>query len=73
MKILDAKAAHDRKWEELEQFPASSVTKFKNKKEVIEHAQKGKTVPFATLMDLKPPQESGANVPNIQRVRRNPR
>ena len=40
MKILDAKAAFDRKWEELEQFPASSVTKFKNKKEVIEHAQK---------------------------------
>ena len=42
MKILDAKAAHDRKWEELEQFLASSVTKFKNKKEVIEHAQKRK-------------------------------
>ena len=53
MKILDAKAAHDRKWEEPEQFPASSVTKFKNKKEVIEHAQKKeRQFLFATLMYL---------------------
>ena len=59
MKILDAKAAFDRKWEELEQFPASSVTKFKNKKEVIEHAPKRKDSSFCNADGLKPPQESG--------------
>ena len=60
MKILDAKAAFDRKWEELEQFPASSVTKLKNKKEVIENAnkkRKGEDNPLCNADGFTSPQE----------------
>ena len=53
MKILDGNAAVDKEWEKLKDLPAWRVTKVKSKKEVIEQAQKeGRTVRFATLMDL---------------------
>ena len=53
LKIPDAQAAVDKEWGKLKQMPARQVTtKNKNKKEVIENAQKeGRTVHFATLTD----------------------
>ena len=53
MKIPDAKAAVDKEWERLGHLAAWEVTKVKSKKEDIETTQKeGRTVHFATLMDL---------------------
>ena len=50
MKILEAKAAVERKKEKLEKIPRAQV---RNKKDVIDEARKeGKTVHFASLMDL---------------------
>ena len=52
-KIPDAMAAVKKEWEKLEKIPAWQLTRVKNKKEVIEEARKeGKTVHFASLVDL---------------------
>ena len=43
----------DRAWEKLEKIPAWQLTKVRNKNKVIAEARnKGKTVHFASLMDL---------------------
>ena len=53
MKIPDAKAAVDKEWEKLEKIRAWRLTKVRNKKEVIDEARKeGKTVYFASLVDI---------------------
>ena len=53
MKIPDAKAAAEKQWEKLEIIPAWQLTKVRNKNEVIAEARnEGKTVHFASLMDL---------------------
>ena len=53
LKTLEAQAAVDREWEKLKNLPAWQESKVKSKQEVIEQAQKeGKTVHFATIMDL---------------------
>ena len=53
MKIPDAKAAVEKECENLEKIPAWQLTKVKNKSEVIAEARnKGRTVHFASLMDL---------------------
>ena len=50
---LDAKAAVDKEWEKLEKILAWQLTKVRIKKEVIDEARKeGKTVHFASFMDL---------------------
>ena len=52
MKILAAKAAADKEWEELEKISAWNLTKVKSKKQVIDEARtSGTTVHFASLMD----------------------
>ena len=54
MKIIEAKAAVDKEWEKLEKIPAWQLTKVRNKKDVIDEARtKGKTVHFASLMDVR--------------------
>ena len=59
MKIQDAKAAHDKDWDKLEKIPAMQLTKARNKKKVIDEAVKeGKTVHFASLMDVYHPKNS---------------
>ena len=53
MKITDGHAAVDKEWGKLKNLPAWRETKVKSKTEAIEQAQKeGRTVHFATLMDL---------------------
>ena len=53
MKILDARAAVEKKWEKLEKIPAWQLTKVRNKKEVIAEARKeGKTAQCASFMDI---------------------
>ena len=53
MKIPDAKATVDKEQEELEKILAWQLTKVRIKKEVIAEARKeGKTVHFASLMDV---------------------
>ena len=53
LKIPDAKAAVDKKWETLETIPAWQLAKVRNNKEVIEEGRKkGRKVHFASLMDL---------------------
>ena len=53
MKIPAAKAAVDKEWENLEKFSAWNLTKFKNKKCVIDEARTaGATVHFQSLMDM---------------------
>ena len=53
MKIPEAKAAVDKDWEKLEEILAWQLTKVRIKKEVIDEARKeGKTVHFASLMDI---------------------
>ena len=53
MRVLDAKAAVEKKWQKLEKLPAWQATKVKSKKEVIVKAQKERrTVHSATPMDL---------------------
>ena len=43
----------DKEWEELEKIPAWQLTKVRNEKEVIDEAKKeGKTVHFASLVDI---------------------
>ena len=55
MKFPDAKAAVDKEWETLEKLPAWQMTKVRSKKVFIQEAQKdGRTVHFATLMDVSP-------------------
>ena len=55
MKILAAKAAVEKQLEKHEKIPAWQLTKVKNKNEVIDEARnKGKTVHFASLMDICP-------------------
>ena len=52
MQIPDAKSA-DKEWEQLEKMPAWQLMKDRNKKEVIDEARnEGKTVHFASLMDI---------------------
>ena len=52
MKIPDAKAAVDPKWEKLGKMSAWQIIKVESKKEVIREAQKEqRTVHFAALMD----------------------
>ena len=51
MKIPDAKAAVDKEWKKLETIPAWQLEKVR-KNEVIAEARKGKTVHFASSMDL---------------------
>ena len=59
MKIPDVKAQVDREWEKLEKLPAWQVTKVKSKKEAVGKAQtEGRTVHFATVMDLCHPKNS---------------
>ena len=56
MKIPDANAAVDKKWDKLEKLP----TKVKSKKEVIEKAQRrGKNSSFSDADGLVSPQELG--------------
>ena len=53
MKILDAKAAVDTKWKNLETIPAWNLEKVKCKREVNLEAQRNKNkVHFATLLDI---------------------
>ena len=53
MKIPDAKAAVEKELEKCEKIPVWQLTKVKNKSEVIAEARnEGKTVHFASLMDL---------------------
>ena len=53
MNLPDAKAAVDKEVEKLENIPAWQLTIVRNKKEVIAEARKeGRTVHFASLMDL---------------------
>ena len=53
MKIPAAKAALDKEWEKLEKFSAWSLTKVRNKSEVIDEARTlGVKVHFASLMDI---------------------
>ena len=54
LKIPDAKAAVDKKWDKLEKLVAWQMKKVKSKKkEVIEKARKeGRTVHFASLLDI---------------------
>ena len=53
MKIPEAKAAVDQKWEKLEKIPAWDLTKVRNKSQVIDEARtKGAKVHFASLMDI---------------------
>ena len=53
MKIPDAKAAVEKEWDELEKIPAWQLAEVRNKNEVIAEARnEGKTVQFASLMDL---------------------
>ena len=52
MKILDAKAAVDKKWDKLKNLPVWRESHGKSKKKVIEQAQtEGNKVHFATLLD----------------------
>ena len=48
----DAKAEVEKEWEKLKKIPAWQLTKVRNKKEVIDEANKGRKVHFASLMDL---------------------
>ena len=53
LKIPDAKAAVDKDWEELEKLLPMQKTNVRSKKEVMQEAQKeGRTVHFASLMDI---------------------
>ena len=53
VKILDAKAAVEKEWENLEKIPAWQLTKVRHTSEVIAEARnKGHTVHFASIMDL---------------------
>ena len=53
MKIPDAKTAVSNEWEKLEKISAWQLTKVRNKKEVVAEARnEGKTVHFASLMDV---------------------
>ena len=53
MKIPDAKATVDKEWDKLETLQVWASTKARNKKEVVQDAQKEqRTVHFATLMDI---------------------
>ena len=53
IKIPDAKAAVDKKWEKLGKIPTWQLTKVINKKEVFAEVRKeGKTVHFASLVDI---------------------
>ena len=53
MKIPAAKAAVVKEWEKLEKIPSWQLTKVRAKKEVIDEARKeGRTVHFASLMDI---------------------
>ena len=53
MKILAAKAAVDKEWENLDKISAWNLTKVRSKKEVIDEARtKGAKVHFASLMDM---------------------
>ena len=49
----DAKAAVGKEWDKLQKMPAWQMTKVRSKREVIQEAQQeGRTVHFATLMDV---------------------
>ena len=53
MKILDAKAALDKEWEDLQELPAGDKSKITSKKEMIRRAQLGsQKVHYAASMDL---------------------
>ena len=52
IKIPDGNAAVDRECEKLKDLPAWRETKVKSKREVFEAQKGGRTVHFATLMDL---------------------
>ena len=53
MKIPAAKVAVDKECEKLDKIPAWQMTKVRNKKEVIAEARnEGRTVHFASLMDV---------------------
>ena len=53
MKWPDAKAAMEKEWDKLEKILAWQLTKLRNKNEVIAEARnEGRTVQFASLMDL---------------------
>ena len=53
LRILDAKAAVDTEWEELEKLPACHMTIVKSKKDVFLEAQKERmTVHVAALIDI---------------------
>ena len=52
MKILDAKAAVDKKWDKLKNLPAWRESQGKSKEKIIEQAQtEGDMVHFTTLLD----------------------
>ena len=53
MKIPAAEATVDKEWEKLERILARDKTKVRNKSDVVDEARKeGRTVHFASLMDL---------------------
>ena len=53
MSVPDAKAAVDKEWEKLAKIPAWQLTTVRSKRDVIDEARKeGKTIHFASLMDL---------------------
>ena len=53
MKVPEANAAVDKKWEKLEKISAWNLTKVRSKSEVIDEARtKGAKVHFASLMDI---------------------
>ena len=54
MKILAAKSAVDKEWEQLEKNSAWDLTNVRSKKEVIDEARtEGAKVHFASLMDIR--------------------
>ena len=76
MKIPAAKAAVEKEWEKLENVPAWQLTKVRNKSEVVADARhEGRTVHFASLMDLchLKNSELEPQFKKIHRSSRNPR
>ena len=76
MKILEAKAAVEKRVGKARKIPAWQTEKVKSKKDVILEAQRDKKrVHFASLKDILSFQESrvGTKAPKIQRTSRAPR
>ena len=63
----------DKDWGKLEKIQAWKLTKVRNKKEVIAEANEGKTVQFASLMDICLLKNLETQISEIQRSSCTPR